>query len=115
MSHDLARRIAVPVGALLCLTLSVVLALLALDVARSSDAIRTGDVRYRASPEDDTLWRAEELVPLALARNMLGVEDDVAFRRAVRALRLARLAPSPHSKALSAEPLMMGILSPGNS
>jgi len=91
MNRELAKRIAVPAGALLCLSLAVVLALLALDVARSSDAIRTGDVRYRVSPEDDGLWRADELVPLAVARNVLGVEDDVAFRRALRGLRLARL------------------------
>ena len=91
MNRELAKRIAVPAGALLCLSLAVVLALLALDVARSSDAIRTGDVRYRVSPEDDGLWRADELVPLAVARNVLGVEDDVAFRKALRELRLARL------------------------
>ena len=91
MNRELAKRIAVPAGALLCLSLAVVLALLALDVARSSDAIRTGDVRYRVSPEDDGLWRADELVPLAVARNVLGIEDDVAFRRALRELRLARL------------------------
>ena len=98
MNRELAQRIAVPAGALLCLLLAVVLALLALDVAASSDAIRTGDVRYRVSPEDGGLWRADELVPLDLARNVLGVEDDVAFRRAVRgALRLARLEDSSAS------------------
>jgi hypothetical protein len=91
MNRDLAKRIAVSVGALLCLSLALLFALLALDVAHSSDAIRTGDVRYRVSPQDDGLWRADEHVPLALARSFLGVEDDVAFRRAVRALRLARL------------------------
>ena len=91
MNRELAKRIAVPAGALLCLSLAVVLALLALDVTRSSDAIRTGDVRYRVFPEDDGLWRADELVPLAVARNVLGIEDDVAFRRALRELRLARL------------------------
>jgi hypothetical protein len=91
MNRKLAKRIAVPVGALLCFSLAVVFALLALDVVRSSDAIRAGDVRYRVSPGDAALWRADELVPLALARNVLGVEDDIAFRRAVRALRLARL------------------------
>lgn len=91
MSRELAKRIAISAGALLCLALAVVFALLALDVARWSDAIRAGDVRYRASAADDALWRADELVPLAAARNVLGVEDDVAFRRAVRALRVSRL------------------------
>jgi len=91
MSRELAKRIAIPAGAVLCLALAVVFALLALDVARWSDAIRAGDVRYRASAKDDALWRADELVPLAVARNVLGVEDDIAFRRAVRALRVSRL------------------------
>ena len=91
MSRDLARRIAAPVGALLCLTLAVVFVLLALDVARWGEAIRAGDVSYRAAPEADALWRVDELVPVALTRTMLGVQDDVAFRQAMRALRLARL------------------------
>ena len=91
MSRELAKRIAISAGALLCLALAVVFALLALDVVRWSDAIRAGDVRYRASAADDALWRADELVPLAAARNVLGVEDDIAFRRAVRALRVSRL------------------------
>jgi hypothetical protein len=91
MSRELAKRIGIPVGALLCLALAVVFALLALDVARSSDAIRAGDVRYRSSPEDDALWRTDELAPFVSARKVLGAEDDLAFRRAVRALRVSRL------------------------
>jgi hypothetical protein len=91
MNRELARRIAIPAGALLCLVLAVVFALLALDVARWGEAIRAGDVSYRSAPDDDALWRANELVPGALARTMLEVQDDVAFRQALRALRLARL------------------------
>jgi hypothetical protein len=48
-------------------------------------------VRYRAAPEAAGLWQAETVLPFSLGERFLGVRDDVAFREAVRALRLGRL------------------------
>ncbi|MGH3134302.1 MAG: hypothetical protein ACRDNY_11280 [Gaiellaceae bacterium] len=86
----LTRRTALVVGALACFGVAALLFLLAADVARWREAMTAGDVRYQASPEAD-LWQPDERVPLGIAGGILGVEDDVSFRRAVRALRLARL------------------------
>ena len=79
------------VVAVVCFVLAALLTLLAADVSRWRDALPADDVRYRAAPDTTDLWNREALVPLAAARNMLGVDDDLAFRRAVRSVRLSRL------------------------
>lgn len=84
-------RFALALGALGCLLLAVALAVLAVDVSRGKEAVESGDVRFRGTPEAPRLWQAEARVPFAAAQSLLGVEDDVVFREAVRALRAARL------------------------
>lgn len=71
-----------------CLVGAVLSFLLALDVASTSAALRDDDVRYQALPEE-RLWSPTERVPGGLARTLLGVDDDVLFRRALRATRLS--------------------------
>ncbi len=89
--REIIERSAIGVAAVLCLVLAIVLALLALDMSRSRDALASGDVEYRIVPETAGLWRARTVVPFGLAASLLGTSDDVAVRRAVRAVRLARL------------------------
>jgi hypothetical protein len=90
--RELVERSAVGVAAVVCLLLALVLALLALDVSRSRDALTDGDVQYRITPETAGLWAADTLVPFDLSTKALDTEDDVELRRAIRAVRLARLA-----------------------
>ena len=78
-------------GAAVCLVLSLVLVLAAADVVGWERALRTGDVRYRASTGDDTLWEKNALLPVDVARRLLWVDDDIAFRKALRSVRLAHL------------------------
>lgn len=85
------RRTALAAGALACLVLAAFLALLATDVLRWNGALQAGDVRYRAVPNASGLWSAGASVPGGLAREMLGIDDDLAFRRAVRDLELSKL------------------------
>lgn len=85
------RRIAMGVGAVLCVAAACVLFLLAVDIGRWSDAVAADDVRYRAEPETEGLWHPDTIVPFGAAKRLLGTGDDVAFREAVRALRLGRL------------------------
>jgi hypothetical protein len=85
------RRIGLVGGALVCVALGALLVLLAADVWRWGDAVRADDVRYRAAPSAADLWDPGALVPLAVARNSLALGDDLAFRRAVRAMRLGKL------------------------
>jgi hypothetical protein len=85
------RRALLLAGAALALALSAALALLALDVGRWPDAIDASDARYRVAPTEEHLWRPTERVPFGLSRTLLAIDDDLAYRRAVQALRLGRL------------------------
>lgn len=91
MKEARVKRAALVAGAAACLAVAALLALLAADVSRWGDALRADDVRYRAAPGVTDLWNPAALLPLGAARNLLGVDDDLAFRRALRALRLSRL------------------------
>ena len=82
---------AAAVGCLVCVLLAAGLALLAADVARERDALAAGDVRYRVAPTDPRLWNARTRMPFSAASDVLGIADDLAFRRALRAMADARL------------------------
>ena len=71
-----------------CLAVGVVLFALAVDVNRWRDSMQTSDVAYRGAPEGD-LWRPATLVPAGVTSAILGVGDEVAYRRAIRAFRLS--------------------------
>jgi hypothetical protein len=85
------RRLALIVGAVVCLVLAAALFLLAADIGRWQDAMAADDVRYRTDPGDNDLWQASTDVPFGLARKVLGVGDDIALREAIRAFRLGAL------------------------
>lgn len=89
--RELVERSLVGLAALVCLVLALGLALLARDVSASRAAIPKGDVDYRIAPEETGLWRTGTVIPFHLATSLLGTDDDVELRRAVRAMRLARL------------------------
>lgn len=85
------RRVGLLAGTLVCLALAILVALLAVDVAHWRDAVRADDVRYRDAPGADDLWQAETQVPLDPIRKLLDIDDDLAFREAVRVLRTSHL------------------------
>jgi hypothetical protein len=83
--------------ALGCIALGVVLALVALDVNRVADRMRTDDLRFRKSPGEAALWQAEGRLPGEPARKLLAVSDDARYRSAVRFFRLAGLRSQSRS------------------
>lgn len=91
MTREKLTKPALACAAVLCLALALGLAVVAADVARWRDALPVGDARYRVSPEDANLWAPSTVAPDGLSRVLLGVGDDVEFRDALRALRVARL------------------------
>ena len=82
------RRVLLVVLVLGCVVAGVASLLLAADVAATRAALSDDDVRYRTAPEQE-LWSADELVPGGVARRLLGIDDDLLFRRALRAVRLS--------------------------
>jgi hypothetical protein len=83
-----ARRYGLAVVVVLACVLGAATAfLLAIDVASIQSTMRKDDIRYQAAPED-RLWAPRQLVPGSLGETLLGIDDDVLYRRAVRATRL---------------------------
>jgi hypothetical protein len=77
-------------GGLAALVVAAVLVAAAVDVHRWGQTLRAEDVRFEQAPAVPR-WEASETLPVGAARALLGIEDDVAFRRAVRDFgRLAR-------------------------
>ena len=74
--------------ALACVLLlaAVAIALLAADVRAQSDALSAGDARYAGAPGRAT-WSASTLLPDAVSGTLLGVDDDLAARQALRRFR----------------------------
>ena len=70
----------------------VVLAALAivvsLDLRSWRSSLHEGDARYVESP-GAARWAASTVLPSALGRDLLGVDDDLAARRAIRLFRVA--------------------------
>ena len=83
------KRAAILAAVVACIALSGLLVLVAADVTRWRNALRADDVRFRTAPAASGLWDPTALVPLGTTRALLGVDDDLAFRRALRAVRLA--------------------------
>ena len=90
---ELLTRAGLLAGAVACLVLAVVLAVLAVDVTRWRDAVPAGDVRYGVAIDEDQQgsWEPSTRLPRGLSGALLGVREDVEFREALRAIRRARL------------------------
>ena len=75
-------------AALACALAGAALLVLAVDASRWSDALTSGDLRYRGGPEGE-LWHADQIAPGDLVSRTLGIGDDLAFRRASQLFRLS--------------------------
>jgi hypothetical protein len=70
-------------------------ALLATDVLLVQRAMGSGDTRFATGSLAGSLWRPHQLVPYGAAEALLSVDDDVAYRQAVRAFVLGRPRDEP--------------------
>jgi hypothetical protein len=77
-------RIARLVLAGAALVAAAFLAVLALDVGRWEQTVTRDDLRFEKTPSRFDLWRRDEILPFGVAREVLALEDDLAYRRAVR-------------------------------
>ncbi len=91
-------RLLALVLACVCVVASVFLLALALDVRRWRHSLAAGDVRFHETPLPRELWHASELVSGGAARGLLGIDDDLAYRRAVRVFVLGRVRASPYAE-----------------
>jgi hypothetical protein len=75
--------------------------LLAHDVRARRASFRVDDVRFRSTPAAVD-WSATQVFPFGAANAALGVGDDLAYRRALRILRLA----TPHQLIFARPPAL---------
>ncbi|HZC29508.1 MAG TPA: hypothetical protein VE269_07180 [Gaiellaceae bacterium] len=78
------------VGAAVCVGAAVFLVLIALDAHAWSSRLPADDLRYRRDASAGALWKPDELTG-GVARSILGIGDDLAYRRALRDFRLGRV------------------------
>jgi hypothetical protein len=62
---------------------ALLLALVGFEALRWQDSLGDDDARFAASPLSEGLWEHDERLPLAPTRRLLGLGDDLAYRRAV--------------------------------
>jgi hypothetical protein len=74
----------------LCLAAAVFLLLFAIDARDWGKRIGSDDLRFTANPSARSLWHPVEVAPFGLARNVLGINDDVSYREAFRLFLLGR-------------------------
>jgi hypothetical protein len=82
-------------GAVLCALGAVVLLVAAVDVQRLQRGVAEDDVRFATDPIDEQLWRVKTTLPGDAAERLLGVNDDIRYRRVLRAFFLARPRINP--------------------
>jgi hypothetical protein len=84
------RRELLLVAAAACLVLAILVALVAVDVARLRSTIPADDVRFTAGAPTSG-WEPKALAPFDAGKRLLGVDDDVAYRQMLRVLRTSKL------------------------
>jgi len=87
----LLRGVRLTVGVLAVL-LAILLALVAEDARRWPGRLDAGDVRFAASTRSDDAWKATDRLPVRLGDDALGIDDDLAYRRALQLVRRMRSA-----------------------
>jgi hypothetical protein len=77
-------------GAALAAAAAVIALLLALDIRRYEHRIAADDASLAANPGRADLWRPAQIVPFGAAKEMLGLDDDLAYRHALRLFLLGK-------------------------
>jgi hypothetical protein len=76
--------------AVACLAGGLFFVLVALDARAWGTRIAGDDLRFRHQALGGTLWQRTDLAPFGAARSLLGIDDDLLYRRGLRAFRVGR-------------------------
>jgi hypothetical protein len=89
-------------GAAVCIAAAGLLVVVAVDAHRWQTRMAADDLRFRANPMEKSLWRPEQDAPFGLVKRLLGLDDDLAYRRAVQEFRVGRPTESTFSPETTA-------------
>ena len=81
------RRLLLCIAAALCLGAGTLAALLASDVRAWQTAVRASDARAVGDPASAVPSAPDQILPFHVARSLLGLDDDLALRRALVLVR----------------------------
>ena len=81
--------------ALLCIAVTVVLALLAVDVRAVRTTVERDDVQFRARPTHASLWHLQGVLPGNPAAGLIGASDTTAYRHALQFFWYSRIGANP--------------------
>ena len=89
-----------------CLLIAALAAALARDVWHADKALRDGDARAEATAVAPQTWEAAQSLPFGLAEQVLGIDDDLAYRDLVtQASALARRPARSPEQARARAPI----------
>jgi hypothetical protein len=78
------RKRAIRLAAVLAVPAAIVLVLLAIDVLRVPGQLEGDDVHFQAAPlRQQGLWDGLGFLPGRAAKRLLGIEDDLGYRRTI--------------------------------
>lgn len=77
-------------GALVCVAAAALLVLIAVDAHTWGSRLAADDLRYRKDASSRGLWRPAQTAG-GLAKDILGIGDDLAYRRALQDFRQGRV------------------------
>jgi tetratricopeptide (TPR) repeat protein len=83
--HARLRSLAAAVAVVALLVLALLSALLAADVLRSRNRIQSADAAFTSGVDRTPPWNADTLLPAGISQDVLGLADDLTYRRAVEA------------------------------
>jgi hypothetical protein len=93
------RRARPPVAAVVLLGLAVVLVLFATDVRAWQGRVTRDDAAFRVQRSHVGYWRTPSVLPDDPARSVLGLDDALAFRRALQLFWLSTVGASTAGQA----------------
>lgn len=85
----MSLRVRVGIAAF-CLVAAAAVVLFASDALRWQHRVGVDDKRFAAAPERSDLWSLRPFAPFVPTRLLLGLDDDLAYRRAIQAFVLGR-------------------------
>lgn len=95
------------VDSLAALLVAAVLTVVALDAWQLDDRVATDDARFASSQLTEGLWETDALLPFDASTIVLGLEDDLTYRRAASLYTRSRpgepTALNPRRETLRAE------------
>jgi hypothetical protein len=85
-----ARSIAAGAGVVALLLAAVLGVALAVDLLRAENRVAVADAAFTTGLDRTVTWDADTLLPVGVSRGVLGLDDDIAFRRAVQRFWLSK-------------------------